>query len=67
MKILLATDDSKFPERFSENPERKKIAVIFRSSNRSSVAESFLKKKFEKVFSIIGAMSALKKGKNSQL
>jgi hydroxyacylglutathione hydrolase len=53
---------AELPERFSEIPEEKNIAVICGSGYRSSVAASLLQhKKYKNVASIIGGMSAWKK------
>jgi hydroxyacylglutathione hydrolase len=53
---------AELPERFSEIPEGKQVAVICGSGYRSSVAGSLLKNEhYKKVASVIGGMSAWKK------
>lgn len=52
---------AEIPEDYSKLPKGKQIAVICGSGYRSSVAGSFLQSKgYEKVFSVIGGMSAWK-------
>lgn len=55
---------AELPEKYSELPKEKQIAVICGSGYRSTVAGSLLKSEgFQNVSSIIGGMSAWKKEK----
>ncbi len=53
---------AELPERYSEIPEGKQVAVICGSGFRSTVAGSFLQNQnYRKIASVIGGMSAWRK------